>query len=101
MCCEGARVAIFGAGDHTEWLYRTLGPRPGPDIVAIWSSWPVPGGVRYGLPVTKVPDVIPEDIDAVIISSYDSQEEMSAIIGPKAQRLYDKTVAYDTYRKNE
>ncbi|MBU1173393.1 MAG: class I SAM-dependent methyltransferase [Proteobacteria bacterium] len=88
------RVAIFGTGEHTQFLLKEFGDILRPEFYI--DSFRE-GEFNYK-PIYK-PSSAPL-VKNVIISSYDSQEEMAAIIekaGGNPIRLYDNPVAYDTW----
>lgn len=81
---DRARLAVFGAGEHTRFLFDLV-PLRGL-CVALLDGDPAKQGRRIlGLPV-HVPEALPElDVDAVVLSSEPFQEEMAARIGPLAE----------------
>jgi len=85
-------VAIFGTGEHTAFLLKQFGDILNPEYYI--DSYR--GGSYQSRPIYKPDDI--NDIDVVLISSYDNQEEMAALVGEKAVTLYDNPVAYDTWR---
>jgi SAM-dependent methyltransferase len=89
-------LAIFGTGDHTEWLLREF-----PDLLkhteCFLSSIPELKGQNYRSKPILSPSETPDTVDTVICSSYDSQNEMAQIIGKRAFLLYDDVRAYDVW----
>lgn len=93
---EHENIVIFGAGDHTRWLFRFF-----PDLLrntsCILDSNPGKIGTMFmGLPVEH-PDDCPIEADRIIISSYDTQDEMATIVGKRALQLYEDVRAYDVW----
>lgn len=93
---EHENIVIFGAGDHTRWLFRFF-----PDLLrntsCILDSNPRKIGTMFmGLPVEH-PDDCPIEADRIIISSYDTQDEMATIVGKRALQLYEDVRAYDVW----
>lgn len=77
-CEERHRIAIYGAGYHTECLLDTtdLGKA---DLVALVDGNPSKqGSYVLGLPVVAPEALVALRPDAVVISSYDFQDEMVA-----------------------
>ena len=70
------RIAIYGAGYHTECLLDTTDLRSA-DVVALVDGNPRKQGTRvFGLPVVSPRELVALRPDAVVISSYDFQDEM-------------------------
>ena len=93
---EHENLAIFGAGDHTRWLLRFF-----PDLkknlkCILDSSLRKQSEGFEGRPVLA-PDDCPDSVDRIIISSYDTQDEMATIAGKRAMMLYDDVRAYDVW----
>ncbi len=93
---EHENLAIFGAGDHTRWFLRFF-----PDLkknlkCILDSSLRKQSEGFEGRPVIA-PEDCPNDIDRIIISSYDTQDEMATIVGKRAMMLYDDVRAYDVW----
>ena len=93
---EHENIIIFGAGDHTRWLFRFF-----PDLYkntsCILDSSPGKIGTMFmGLQVVH-PDDCPIEADRIIISSYDTQDEMATIVGKRALQLYEDVRAYDVW----
>ncbi|MHA1961825.1 MAG: class I SAM-dependent methyltransferase [Candidatus Thorarchaeota archaeon] len=93
-------LAIFGTGDHTRWLLEEF-----PDIlhytVCFLNSDPAEQGKTIlGLPV-YAPEDCPFDVDSIICSSYDSQDEMAQAVGKRARLLYEDVRAYDVWLGEE
>jgi len=83
----------------TDFLYKEFGDILTPS--AILDSYR--GGHEYRGFIVKSPGAGIRGNAYVLLSSYDSQEEMAAIIekegaGEKIVRLYDNPIAYDTWR---
>ncbi len=49
-----------------------------------------------GYPVIA-PEDCPPELDRIIISSYDTQDEMATIVGKRAMLLYEDVRAYDVW----
>ena len=49
-----------------------------------------------GLPIEH-PDDCPIEADRIIISSYDTQDEMATLVGKRALQLYEDVRAYDVW----
>ena len=62
------RVALYGRGEAAELAYLTL-REIGLEPVAVFA--PVPGGAFLGIPVRDVRDVVPDDIDMVVVATFD------------------------------
>ena len=97
---EHEDIVIFGAGDHTRWLFRFF-----PDLYkntsCILDSSPDKIGTTFmGLPVEH-PDDCPDEADRIIISSYDTQDEMATIVGKRAMQLYEDVRAYDVWLRKD
>ena len=93
---EHEDIVVFGAGDHTRWLFRFF-----PDLLrntsCILDSSPGKIGTMFmGLQVVH-PDDCPTEADRIIISSYDTQDEMATIVGKRALQLYEDVRAYDVW----
>jgi len=74
------RVAIYGAGYHTECLLDATALRTA-DVVALVDGNPAKQGTRVlGLPVVSPQELAALRPDAVVISSYDFQDEMVATL---------------------
>jgi hypothetical protein len=73
-----ARVAIYGAGTHTQWLLRATADVAGPDVVAILTD-ELPHRPHNGsAPVLQPQQLDADRVDLVLISS-DSYEEQIAV----------------------
>jgi SAM-dependent methyltransferase len=93
---EYENIAIFGAGDHTKWLLRFF-PDLKKNLVCFLDSSPAKQALGfYGFDVLA-PEDCPKDVDRIIISSYDTQDEMAAIVGKRAMQLYEDVRAYDVW----
>lgn len=80
---EGARVAVYGAGEHTRFLLDLLPLRP--HVVALLDGDPRKHGSRvHDLPVHAPEELGSLAVDAVVLSSEPFQEEMAARIAPLA-----------------
>ena len=93
---EHEDIVVFGAGDHTRWLFRFF-----PDLLqntsCILDNSPGKIGTMFmGLQVVH-PDDCPIEADRIIISSYDTQDEMATIVGKRALQLYEDVRAYDVW----
>ncbi len=97
------RIAIYGAGDHTEQLLCETNLNRA-DVIALVdgdsSKW---GDDLFGIPVVA-PERLPDlDVGAVVISSYDFQEEMRANVericrpGPELLMFYEEAVAFSSF----
>lgn len=75
-CAAGSRVAIYGAGYHTECLLDATDLRRA-ELVALVDGNPAKQGTRVlGLPVVSPRELGALAPDVVVISSYDFQDEM-------------------------
>ena len=75
-CAAGSRVAIYGAGYHTECLLDATDLRRA-DLVALVDENPAKQGTKVlGLPVVSPRELPALAPDVVVISSYDFQAEM-------------------------
>jgi len=87
---QGKTFAIFGAGDHTKWLLKEFPFLNGYDYIldsnpAKWEDKVIPPDMhRPGVPV--------------VISSYDTQDEMAEMVGKDAIKLYSNVKAYDVWK---
>ena len=71
-----SRIAIYGAGYHTECLLDAT-PLARADLIALVDGNPAKQGREvFGLPVISPRDLHEWKPDAVVISSYDFQDEM-------------------------
>ncbi|MHA2062974.1 MAG: class I SAM-dependent methyltransferase [Candidatus Thorarchaeota archaeon] len=89
-------LAIFGTGDHTYWLIHEFPDLLKNTAVFLDSDTDRQGKHLYGRPVMS-PAFCPDDVDTVIISSYDSQDEMATVIGKRSFQLYEDVRAYDVW----
>ncbi len=81
---DGARLAIFGAGEHTRFLFDLLPLRE--RCVALLDGDPAKRGRRVlGLPVHAPEELAALGVDAVVLSSEPFQEEMAARLAPLAE----------------
>jgi SAM-dependent methyltransferase len=97
---NGKQIAIFGTGFHSRFLLNliTQSPTLGFEIVRfVVTDWSGPD-LFEGFEVRAAGPEAWADVDAVILSSYDSQEEMAEAVGEKAFKLYDEVNAYDTWQ---
>jgi hypothetical protein len=62
------RVALFGAGDHTQWLQHCVQHDDGPTVTAIIDDKPSDRQL-FDLPVTRSDSFSPETCDAIVLSS--------------------------------
>ncbi len=95
---KGYRIALWGAGSHTAKLY-SIDCLDGIAIQAIIDNNPKrAGNVMNGLPIIFPPKdilLLTKDFDAIVISSFGSQEEIYQQLKPlrergmKIIRLYD------------
>jgi SAM-dependent methyltransferase len=88
-------LAIFGTGDHTKWLLQEF-----PDLMdytlTFLSSDPDLWGEFRNTPVVH-PSKCPDEVDTIICSSYDHQDEMAEAVGKRAFLIYDDVRAYDVW----
>jgi DNA-binding MarR family transcriptional regulator len=62
------RVALYGRGEAAELAYLTL-REIGLEPVAVFA--PEPGGAFLGIPVRDVRELAPDDIDVVVVATFD------------------------------
>jgi DNA-binding MarR family transcriptional regulator len=62
------RVALYGRGEAAELAYLTL-REIGLEPVAVFA--PEPGGTFLGIPVRDVHALVPEDIDMMVVATFD------------------------------
>jgi hypothetical protein len=74
---QPARIALYGAGTHTQWLLRVTAGLPGPHVVAILSDAPAERWLGWPAPLLQPAQLDPRDVDAVVVSS-DSYEQAIA-----------------------
>jgi hypothetical protein len=79
LCEIGARrLAIYGAGSHTEELLRWGVPdRFSVQAVLVTTAQPSDGRFLAGVPVRGIGEVSPADVDAVLLSSIPYESEMA------------------------
>jgi GT2 family glycosyltransferase len=71
------RVAVFGAGSHTELLLQFWRRAQGPNITAILNRGPAPlSGPQFDLPVVDADRLPRVDADAIVISSHSFESEL-------------------------
>lgn len=72
------RLAIFGAGAHTQWLadITATGATPQPKLTAILDDRAVAAPAGWAIPVIKPEDLNPSDVDAILLSSDTTTEAM-------------------------
>lgn len=81
---DDARVAVYGAGEHTRFLLELIALRP--HLVALLDGDPAKHGRRiHGLPVHAPEELAALRLDAVVLSSEPFQEEMFARVAPLAE----------------
>lgn len=81
---DGARVAVYGAGEHTRFLLDLVDLRP--CLVALLDGDPAKHGEHiHGLPVHAPEELASLRLDGVVLSSQPFQEEMFARIAPLAE----------------
>jgi SAM-dependent methyltransferase len=103
---RNARVAVYGAGFHTEYLLKetSLGTAR---IVGLVDGNPAKQGLRLWGHAVHAPERLPELApDAIVISSYDFQEEMVARVRalladatPPLLTFYDRPTAFSTFAR--
>jgi SAM-dependent methyltransferase len=101
---RGARIALYGAGAHTEHLLAVTGLGRAA-IAAVLDGDPAKRGGRcQGHPIVA-PDELPSlGVEAVVISSYDFQAEMAEAVEklcsppPEVVTLYDRVEAFSSWR---
>jgi len=81
-------IAIFGAGQHTEWMQSILNASPGPKVKAILDDHPENKCTFWGLKPLKSTDFNHKDIDAILLSSDCFQKEMRK----RCRYLYGETI---------
>ncbi|MHC5110647.1 MAG: class I SAM-dependent methyltransferase [Planctomycetota bacterium] len=64
------RVAIFGAGVHTPWLLDAVRDIQGVAVACVMDDRIMPSELVAGLPVKRPTDMSPDDLDAIVISSW-------------------------------
>jgi DNA-binding MarR family transcriptional regulator len=62
------RVALYGRGEAAELAYLTL-RELGLEPVAVFA--PEPGGAFLGMPVRDARELVPDEIDIVVVASFD------------------------------
>lgn len=70
------RAAIFGAGQHTAWLQRTVAGIDGPDVQAVLDDHPDGKGASFGHAPIPADQFLPQTVDAIILSSDCFQVQM-------------------------
>jgi len=97
---QSDKLAIFGTGDHTYWLLNEF---PGllESTVCFLNSDTTKQGYWLDRGPVFSPDDCPDEVDTIICSSYDSQEEMAQAVGKRAFLLYDDVRAYDVWMGEE
>jgi len=101
---RGARIALYGAGAHTEHLLAET-ELARAKIAAVLDGDPAKqGGLCRGYPVLA-PEALPGlAVEAVVISSYDFQSEMAEAVlklcspPPTVVTLYDRVEAFSSWR---
>jgi prefoldin subunit 5 len=79
-CLHQWRIGVFGAGAHTEWLFRETELRQVPSLFLFDSNTAVSGRTLAGLPIRPVTDIPTLDLQAVVVSSLAFQDEMAAYL---------------------
>lgn len=80
---ERARVAVYGAGEHTQFLLELCDL--GPHVVAILDSDPRKHGRRFLRWRVDPPErAVERGVDAIVLSSRPYQDEMHAAVAPLA-----------------
>lgn len=74
------RIGIFGAGEHTEWLFRETTLRTAPSLAVFDSNPNVWGAIAEGLAVQPVDMMAKANLDVIIVSSLAFQDEMTAYV---------------------
>jgi len=105
--CSG-KIAIFGAGEHTYWLLQQVQFMHlsgfSHQVECVIDSHPEKQGSMVKVGGKKVPVIspedVPEDIKHVIISSYDTQNEMAEVFPGRAVKLYNEIKAYDVWKNS-
>ena len=101
-CCgpDGTplKIAIFGAGQHTNWLNSYLEYAcdniKGPEVVAILDDSPNSEAKFWGMGTTTCADFDPSSADAILISSDSSNYKMAQICH---ERFGEKIKIIDLY----
>ena len=70
------RVAVFGAGAHTEWLLRETSLATIADLLFFDSDSARVGGTIAGYPIRAAAEIPAAQLGAVIVSSLAFQDEM-------------------------
>jgi SAM-dependent methyltransferase len=74
---DNLRIGIFGAGAHTEWLFRETTLSTAPSLAMFDSNPGVWGEVVEGIAVQPVSSMTTAGLDAIIVSSLACQDEMT------------------------
>lgn len=90
-----ARIALFGAGAHTQWLLSLVRNISGPTVEAILDDRAMPGLTIENIPVQKAETFDIATIDAIVLSTDCHEEPMTRrcreLFGPRIRilHLYD------------
>ncbi len=73
------RIAIYGGGKHTLWLYQLVKELPSPDVVAIMDDRPeTVHETLWNCPVVHPKELHPQTVDAILLSSDSQTARMKA-----------------------
>ena len=101
---HGERIAVFGAGFHTQELLRRTRLREAGVVALIDNDRQKQGQTILGLPVIAPSGIGDAAPDVILISSYAFQDEIydsladEQSLGRAVVKLYGEHVAYDSWR---
>ena len=75
---QPAKVAIYGAGKHSQWMEELTKEIDGPTIVGLYDDKPNSGCSIWGLPAANIKSLNPEDVDYIILSTDYFQLDMDS-----------------------
>jgi hypothetical protein len=83
-----ARIAVFGAGQHTKWLEQIAPASERFKVLAVLDENPAGKGPFWNLSVTDAASFRPSEVDAIILSSDCYQAQMRR----RCAKLYGEDV---------
>ncbi len=101
---ESRRIAVYGAGAHTEALFAHTALREAAPIAVVDGN-PARQGSRFeGLPIVAPERLVELAVDVVVVSSFDFQQEMVATVqslgllpAPEIVTFYENPRAFSNF----
>jgi hypothetical protein len=97
----GGRIALYGAGQHTERFLREIAGQPRARVVALLDDAAKSRGERHGLPLIPPAELPAADVDAVILSSDAFEEALWEAARPLRERGVRVLRVYEPGREVE